>query len=79
MIHPKDREYAGVLTAILHAARLHAHESVRVRALLNGVPTMKLPPLPEITESAGIAALIINIVDRHMPPKERTPAKERRR
>lgn len=77
MIHPKDREYVGVLTAILHAARMQAHESFRIK--LEYQRTQMLPDYPDIKESAGFAAVIVNIVDRHMPPKLRTAAKEQRR
>lgn len=77
MIHPKDREYVGILTAILHSARMHAHEAARIRLSLQ--QTGMIPDYPDIKESVGFAAVIVNVTDRHMPPKERTPTKNRSR
>ena len=78
MIHLKDREYVGLLTAILHAARMHAHEAARIRVAIQHNGGL-FPDYPDIIESAGQAAIIVNIVDRHMPPKVRTAAKDKRR
>jgi hypothetical protein len=62
MLNPKDREYAGELTAILVAS-----------CLIKG-----LAITPElITTTAANATLIVHAVDRHIAPKKRPKGRER--
>lgn len=60
-IKPTDREYVGIITAIIHAARLAAF-SISGKAAESA---------PNVVDSAGMAVTIIVAVDRHLPPKER--------
>lgn len=69
MIRRSDREYAGVLTVILHSARMIAFEIT----MQGRDPAARSAAIPDIVDSAGLAVRAITAVDRHLPPKERKP------
>lgn len=66
MIRPGDRDIALIMTAIIHGARMQAVETVMARALL---VQNKPVPLPDIRESSGQVAIIIDVVDHHISPR----------
>lgn len=61
MIARADREYAGMLAAMLLGARV----------IREGPQVMQNPTA--VNECAGAAAATITAIDRHLPPKQRTP------
>lgn len=64
MIQPKDREYAGIVAAIIVAGKV-----------IRGEP---LGP-DTLVHAAGTAAGVIAAVDRHLPPNSKARPKGRRR
>lgn len=62
MIHSEDREYAGILAAIILAARL-----------MKDGPAQATTP-EAVTAAAGTAAALVAAVDRHRPPEKRKRA-----
>lgn len=59
MIQPEDREYAGIVAAIILAA-----------LVVKDGPDAALAP-EAVTRSAGAAAALVAAVDRHKPPVTR--------
>lgn len=66
MIRPGDRDIALVMAAIIHGSRLQAVETVLARHLL---AQNKPVPLPDIRETSGQVAIIIDVVDHHISPR----------
>jgi hypothetical protein len=64
MLQPKDRQYAGLVAAIIVAGKV-----------IRGEP---LSP-DTFVQAAGSAVQVLAAVDRHLPPKSKDRPKGRRR